>query len=35
MMKFIPQESPKVRPAVLDYIRQFARQFQPINPVGA
>lgn len=33
MMKFVPQENPQPRPAVLDYIRQFARQFRPVATV--
>ena len=33
MMQFVPQEAPKPRPAVLDYIRQFARQFRPVAAV--
>lgn len=30
-MQFVPKETPKPRPAVLDYIRQFARQFRPVT----
>ncbi len=30
MMKLLPKETPQPRPAVIDYIRQFARQFRPV-----
>lgn len=34
MMQFVPQESPQPRPAVLEFLRQFARQFRPVAPAG-
>lgn len=33
MMQFVPKENPQPRPAVIDYIRQFARQFRPVAAV--
>ena len=33
MMQIVPQEKAQPRPAVIDYIRQFARQFRPVAAV--
>ncbi len=33
MVKLLPKENPQPRPAVIDYIRQFARQFRPATTV--
>ena len=33
MIQFVPKEPPQPHPAVLDYIRKFARQFRPAATV--